>query len=94
MGNAPFLYHFYTLTYLTLSTIYSILVDMMTRQEKRNLRRQAHVDSLHTFNRNTGEVDGKWFIQVPFTHRQRQAEWLRAKASRANPIDTRLLPWQ
>jgi hypothetical protein len=66
----------------------------MTRQEKRSLRRQAHVDSLHTFNRNTGTVEGRWFIQVHYAHRQRQAEWLRAKAMRGNPIDTRLMPWQ
>lgn len=66
----------------------------MTRQERRSLSQQAHLDSLHTFNRNTGVVEGRWFIQVPFKHRQRLAEWEASKARRNNPSDTQLLPWQ
>jgi hypothetical protein len=66
----------------------------MTRRERRKLSKDAHIDALHTFNRNTGTVEGRWFIQVPYKNRQRMAEWERAKAQRNNPEDTRLLPWQ
>jgi len=66
-----------------------------TRAQRRALRSAART---YTFDRNLGYTTSKWFIQVPYTQRQRMAEWNRYKARQrvqhGHKTDQRLLPWQ